>query len=107
MHKRGGPEELVYQEAPRPSPQAGDALVRVYACAITPTELSWQETYNNRGAVILLCLARLIARDQSSSGRTALSGLGKGQHRRRITPLLMKRSLPERAKASTRHRSTA
>jgi len=48
MHKRGGPEELVYQEAPRPSPQAGDALVRVHACAITPTELSWTETYTTR-----------------------------------------------------------
>ena len=39
-HVRGGPETLV-EEAPRPIPAAGDALVRVHAVAITPTELNW------------------------------------------------------------------
>ncbi|MGH9763049.1 MAG: NADP-dependent oxidoreductase, partial [Blastocatellia bacterium] len=29
----------------------GDALVRVYACAITPTELSWSPTYTNQDGV--------------------------------------------------------
>ena len=28
--------------------QAGDAIVRVNACAITPTELSWNATYTHR-----------------------------------------------------------
>ncbi len=48
MHKRGGPEQLIYEEAPKPTPGPGDALVRVYACAITPTELSWSTTYAAR-----------------------------------------------------------
>jgi NADPH:quinone reductase-like Zn-dependent oxidoreductase len=41
VHKRGGPEQLVYENAPKPEPGPGDALVRVPACAITPTELTW------------------------------------------------------------------
>src|SRR5262249_14898005 len=45
LHQRGGPEQLIYEDAPKPQPGPGDALVRVYACAITPTELSWSETY--------------------------------------------------------------
>ena len=47
MHAKGGPGELVYEDAPKPTLQAGDALVRVHACAITYTELSWTETYTN------------------------------------------------------------
>jgi NADPH:quinone reductase-like Zn-dependent oxidoreductase len=45
MHSPGGPELLVYEEAPRPVLQPGDALVRVLASAITKDELSWGETY--------------------------------------------------------------
>ena len=48
LHARGGPEQLVYEDAPEPALKNGDALVRVYACAITPTELTWSETYTNR-----------------------------------------------------------
>ncbi len=47
LHARGGPEQLVYEDAPRPVPGPGDALVRVYATGITPTELTWDETYQN------------------------------------------------------------
>jgi NADPH:quinone reductase-like Zn-dependent oxidoreductase len=45
LHARGGPEQLVYEDAPIPSLNPGDALVRSHACAITPTELSWEPTY--------------------------------------------------------------
>lgn len=45
LHKRGGPQELFYEEAPRPTLRAGDALVRVYASGITFAELTWDETY--------------------------------------------------------------
>src|SRR5262249_39233851 len=48
LHARGGPEELVYEDAPQPQLRPGDALVRVYACAITYTELTWSETYTTR-----------------------------------------------------------
>lgn len=47
LHARGGPEQLVYEDAPPPVLQPGDALVQVYATGITPTELTWDETYQN------------------------------------------------------------
>ncbi len=45
IHARGGPSLLRYEEAPRPILEPDDALVRVYASGITPTELNWDETY--------------------------------------------------------------
>jgi NADPH:quinone reductase-like Zn-dependent oxidoreductase len=45
LHARGGPEQLIYEDAPEPALKNGDALVHVHACAITPTELTWAETY--------------------------------------------------------------
>jgi NADPH:quinone reductase-like Zn-dependent oxidoreductase len=44
-HIRGGPEVLMVERAPRPVAAPGEALVQVQAAAITPTELSWNETY--------------------------------------------------------------
>ena len=43
QHVRGGPERLLYEDAPLPDPAAGEALLRVYAAGITPTELTWSE----------------------------------------------------------------
>ena len=40
-HTRGGPEQLVYEEAPTPVPGSGEALVEVHAAAITFAELTW------------------------------------------------------------------
>jgi NADPH:quinone reductase-like Zn-dependent oxidoreductase len=42
--ERGGAEKVMYTEAPRPHIEAGDALVRICASAITPTELTWSST---------------------------------------------------------------
>src|SRR5215471_13752848 len=47
MHTQGGPELLTYEDAPKPSLQPGDALVRVIATSITKTELTWDETYRD------------------------------------------------------------
>jgi len=47
LHRQGGPEQLVYEDAPKPEAGAGDALVRVCATGITPAELIWAETYRN------------------------------------------------------------
>src|SRR5262245_21893782 len=47
-HERGGPEVLVYEEAPDPAPGTGDALVRVHAASFTPTELGWTSTWVDR-----------------------------------------------------------
>jgi NADPH:quinone reductase-like Zn-dependent oxidoreductase len=46
-HDRGGPEQLVYEQAPRPEPGKGEALVRVRAAAITPAELTWDATWSD------------------------------------------------------------
>jgi NADPH:quinone reductase-like Zn-dependent oxidoreductase len=53
-HARGGPEQLVYEDAPLPDPAAGEALLRVYAAGITPTELTWSETSPLKVATRLL-----------------------------------------------------
>jgi NADPH:quinone reductase-like Zn-dependent oxidoreductase len=44
---RGGPETLRYEEAPKPRLRDGDALVKVHAAAITPTELTWNSTWTD------------------------------------------------------------
>jgi NADPH:quinone reductase-like Zn-dependent oxidoreductase len=44
-HARGGPEVLSYEDAPRPEPRPGEALVRVHAAGITPAELQWEATW--------------------------------------------------------------
>ncbi|WP_155373808.1 alcohol dehydrogenase catalytic domain-containing protein [Catellatospora vulcania] len=44
-HARGGPEQLVYEQAPRPEPGHGDVLVAVKAASMTPDELTWPETW--------------------------------------------------------------
>ena len=48
LHARGGPERLVYEEAPVPPVGLGDVLVRVHAAGITPTELRWPATWEDR-----------------------------------------------------------
>ncbi|HWB53784.1 MAG TPA: NADP-dependent oxidoreductase, partial [Tepidisphaeraceae bacterium] len=45
LHARGGPEQLVYEEAPKPTPGCGEVRVRVFAAGITPAELTWEQTY--------------------------------------------------------------
>jgi NADPH:quinone reductase-like Zn-dependent oxidoreductase len=46
-HRRGGPEQLVFEVAPRPEPARGEALVAVHAASITPEELTWEETWTD------------------------------------------------------------
>src|SRR4051812_36683158 len=41
LRAAGGPEQLALEEADRPRPAAGEALVRVHAAAITRDELEW------------------------------------------------------------------
>jgi NADPH:quinone reductase-like Zn-dependent oxidoreductase len=45
MHTRAGPEALVYEDAPVPKITKGDALIKVHAAAITPTEFTWNSTF--------------------------------------------------------------
>ncbi|MDA3659895.1 NADP-dependent oxidoreductase [Mycobacterium xenopi] len=48
-HARGGPEVLVYEQAPTPALADSDILVEVHAAAITFDELTWAETWTRAG----------------------------------------------------------
>jgi NADPH:quinone reductase-like Zn-dependent oxidoreductase len=48
MHARAGPEALVYEDAPLPKINGGDALIKVRAAGITPTEFTWNSTFRTR-----------------------------------------------------------
>jgi NADPH:quinone reductase-like Zn-dependent oxidoreductase len=50
-HRRGGPEQLVYEPAPVPRPGPGEVLVAVNAAAITFAELTWDLTWSTRDGV--------------------------------------------------------
>jgi NADPH:quinone reductase-like Zn-dependent oxidoreductase len=41
LHRPGGPAELTLDDVPVPTPEHGEALVRVHAAAITRDELEW------------------------------------------------------------------
>jgi NADPH:quinone reductase-like Zn-dependent oxidoreductase len=49
-HEKGGPEQLVYEEAPRPVPGPGEICVAVRAAAITFDELTWPDTWESGGS---------------------------------------------------------
>src|SRR5213082_652583 len=38
VHRYGGPEQLKLEEKPRPEPQTGEVLVRVYAVGVNPID---------------------------------------------------------------------
>src|ERR1700753_982093 len=44
-HARGGPEQLVFEQAPVPEPGPGEALITVHAAAITFAELTWDPSW--------------------------------------------------------------
>jgi NADPH:quinone reductase-like Zn-dependent oxidoreductase len=48
-HERGGPERLVYEEAPLPVPGPDEVRIAVRAAAITFAELTWPETWEAAG----------------------------------------------------------
>src|SRR6516164_775912 len=48
LHGRGGPDHLVYEDAPQPHPGLGEVLVRVYATGVIANELKWDETYQTK-----------------------------------------------------------
>jgi NADPH:quinone reductase-like Zn-dependent oxidoreductase len=47
LHRVGGPESLLFDDAPKPAPKDNQVLVQVYAAAITPTEFAWYPTFHN------------------------------------------------------------
>jgi NADPH:quinone reductase-like Zn-dependent oxidoreductase len=49
-HRRGGPEQLRYETAPRPEPGPGEVLVAVRCAGITAGELGWDATWTDSPA---------------------------------------------------------
>ncbi len=47
-HARGGPEQLLYEQAPVPVPGPGEALIAVHAAAITFAELTWDLSWTTK-----------------------------------------------------------
>ncbi|HLK75160.1 MAG TPA: NADP-dependent oxidoreductase [Streptosporangiaceae bacterium] len=47
-HARGGPEQLIYEQAPVPSAGPGEVLIAVHAAAITFAELTWDEEWTTQ-----------------------------------------------------------
>jgi NADPH:quinone reductase-like Zn-dependent oxidoreductase len=48
LHGQGGPDHLVYEDAPQPHPGLGEVLVRVYATGVIASELKWDVTYQTK-----------------------------------------------------------
>jgi len=48
LTRKGGAESLVSGEILRPNPQAGQALVKVHATSIMPTEVQWTPTFQTQ-----------------------------------------------------------
>jgi NADPH:quinone reductase-like Zn-dependent oxidoreductase len=45
IHEYGGSEVLMFEEAPRPQPAAGDVLIRVHAAGVNPVDWKVREGY--------------------------------------------------------------
>jgi NADPH:quinone reductase-like Zn-dependent oxidoreductase len=52
LHGRGGPDYLVYEDAPQHHPGPGEVLVRVYATGVIANELKWDVTYQTKAGNI-------------------------------------------------------
>jgi len=46
LHRNGGADSLVCDEAPKPLMTDGQVLIRVHSAAITPTEFDWYPTFH-------------------------------------------------------------
>jgi hypothetical protein len=45
LYASGGPETLVFEDAPKPQPKEGEVLIRAPATAITPAEFAWEPNW--------------------------------------------------------------
>lgn len=44
IHAYGGPDTLIYEDVPRPRPEEGEALVRVYAAGVNPVDWKMRQS---------------------------------------------------------------
>src|SRR5258708_31595391 len=79
IYGRGGPDHLVYEDAPQPHPGPGEVLVRVYATGIIANELKWDETYQTTaGSPRALPIPRRDLSGVVEEGGTRVTTLVKG-----------------------------
>ena len=52
IHAYGGPEVLVYEDAPRPQAGKGEVLVRVHAAGINPVDWKVRQGLAKEGCTI-------------------------------------------------------
>jgi NADPH:quinone reductase-like Zn-dependent oxidoreductase len=73
IHRYGGPEVLTYEEAPRPEPAHGKALVRVHATSVNP--IDWKIRAGHVQAFIPLKLPIILGLDLSGVVETLGAGV--------------------------------
>src|SRR5258705_13912326 len=73
-HTRGGPEVLIYEQAPTPRPADDEVLIEVHAAAITFDELTWNETWTRLG----VARTPTIPSHESSGVTTAAGSTASG-----------------------------
>ena len=56
IHAFGGPEELRYEDAPRPIAKAGEVLIRIHASAVNPADWKFRSGFFGKNAPLPLTL---------------------------------------------------
>jgi NADPH:quinone reductase-like Zn-dependent oxidoreductase len=79
LRARGGPEQLVVEEADRPLPGPAEALVRVHAAAIARGELEWPV---DLPAIPCYELSGVVEKVGKIEKHTVVAELGPGQRLR-------------------------
>jgi hypothetical protein len=81
-HGRGGPEQLVYDQAPAPSAGPGEVLIAVHAAAITFAELTWDLEWTTSLAAKPQSLGGRLVSRHSAEAATLLRGRPRRRQRR-------------------------
>ena len=56
IHAFGGPEELRYEDAPRPAPKPGEVLIRIHASAVNPADWKFRSGFFGKDIPLPLTL---------------------------------------------------
>ena len=96
IHHRAGPEQLVFEVAPRPIPHADDVLVEVHADGITPTGGAVGFAVDSRGLGVRPVTAGKVASPVASTARAG-STVGAHKQRPRLRAVAARPSADPRA----------
>src|SRR5207245_9533503 len=56
IHAFGGPEELRYEDVPRPAPKPGEVLIRIHASAVNPADWKFRSGFFGKDIPLPLTL---------------------------------------------------